>query len=164
MSPDPTPVALRTHLARLLDWNEAHLELQGAFEGIPPELRGRQPEGLPYSPWQLLEHLRRAQRDLLEFCRDPDYEHPDWPGDFWPADPAPPDADAWEASLRAVHDDLAALKEHVADPAVDLFALVPSGTERQTQLRSILLVADHNAYHVGQLVVVRRLLGVWPPA
>lgn len=151
-------------MARALDWEEAHVGLPGAFRGIPPEMRGRVPEGVPYSPWQLLEHLRIAQRDLLDFCRDPEYAAPDWPSDYWPDDPAPPDDATWDSSLQSCLEDTAALKELAADPEVDLLAGVPTGTENQTYLRSILLAVDHTAYHVGQVVVVRRLLGIWPPA
>lgn len=159
-APDP----LRRHLAKLLDWEEAHVGLAAAFEGVPPEARGRVPDDLPHSLWQLLEHLRIAQRDLLEFCRDPEYRHTAaWPDDYWPADPEPPDDAAWETSLRACLGDLEALKALATDPAVDLLQSVPTGNEGQTYLRSILLAADHNAYHVGQAVVVRRLLETWPP-
>jgi hypothetical protein len=111
----------------------------------------------------LLEHLRLAQRDLLDFCTRPDYEHAlTWPDDYWPTDPAPPGSGAWDASLAAFQADREELKRVVRDPGLDLFAAVPTGTAKQTVLRGILLVADHNAYHVGQLIAVRRALGSWP--
>jgi len=150
---------LRTHLQRLLDWQDAHVNFDAAVEGIPPELRGRQPEGLPYSAWQLLEHLRLCQLDILEFCRNPAYEEPA-PEDYWPKSVAPPSAEAWDESLASFQRDREALKRLAADPKCDLFAAIPHGTG-QTYLRELLLLADHNAYHTGQMLALRRLLGIW---
>ncbi len=150
--------SLRTHLVRLLDWRDAHVNLEAAVSGVPAELRGRQPLGLPYSPWQLLEHMRLAQEDILDFCVNADYAERDFPDDYWPATPAPPDEDAWAESVRRFQADRKALVE-LAETA-ELFAAIPHGTG-QTYLRELLLVADHNAYHVGELVAVRRLLGAW---
>lgn len=155
--------ALRRQVARLLDWEDAHVGTSGALADFPVELRGRVLEGLPHSAWQLLEHMRIAQRDLLEFCRDADYEAPTWPDEYWPRNPEPPYEGAWERSLTAFLGDLEALKELALDPGIDLFAVVPTGEEGQTYLRSLLLVADHNAYHAGQVVALRQLLGAWPP-
>jgi hypothetical protein len=152
--------AVRTHLIRLLDWQDAHASFDTAVGGIPPEVRGIQPAGLPYSPWQLLEHLRLTQRDKLDFCRDSAYEEPTWPEDYWPGSVAPPSEEAWEQSIAGFRADLDALKQIAAGPAPDLFAMIPHGSG-QTYLRELLLVADHNAYHLGQLVIVRRLIGVW---
>ncbi|PYP32757.1 MAG: ABC transporter [Gemmatimonadetes bacterium] len=152
--------ALRTHLKRLLSWGDAHADLDAAVADLPPNVRGVTPPGLPYSPWQLLEHIRLTQADILAFCERPDYHEPHWPDDYWPRPAAPPDAKAWDASIAAFHRDRAALERMIADPACDLFAKVPAGTG-QTFLREFLLVADHTAYHVGQLVAVRRLLGQW---
>jgi len=152
--------ALRTHLKRLLSWGDAHADLDAAVADLPPNVRGATPPGLPYSPWQLLEHIRLTQADILAFCERPDYHEPHWPDDYWPRAAAPPDAKAWDASIAAFHRDRAALERMIADPACDLFAKVPAGTG-QTFLREFLLVADHTAYHVGQLVAVRRLLGQW---
>jgi uncharacterized damage-inducible protein DinB len=154
---------VRDHLVALLAWKSAHVSFDQATSGIPPEMRGRQPERLPFSPWQLVEHLRRAQHDILDFCRNPDYAMPAWPDDFWPEAAAPPDAAAWQESLAQFRADLQAMQDLVADPETDLLAAIPHG-EGQTILREAVLVADHNAYHVGQLVFVRRLLGIWPPA
>ena len=151
--------ALRTHLRKLLDWRDAHAGFDAAVDGIPPEFRGRQPEGLPYSPWQLLEHLRLAQHDILDFCRNPEYGEMKWPDDYWPASAEPPSAEAWDESIAGYRADRDALKQLAAE--ADLFAEIPHGSG-QTYLRELLLVADHNAYHVGQLVAVRRLLGIWP--
>lgn len=155
--------ALRAHLLRVLDWRDAHVGFETVIEGIPPELRGTQAKGLPYSPWQLLEHMRITQHDILEFSRNAAYVEMKWPDDYWPKSPAPPNVAAWEQSVAAFRHDREALKQLVADPKVDLFAKIPHGTG-QTYLREALLVADHNAYHLGQLVAVRRLLGIWPAA
>lgn len=151
---------VRTHVARVLDWKDAHATFDDAVDGIPPDARGRRPEGLPYSPWELVEHIRRAQRDILDFCAADAYGEMRWPDDYWPASPAPPSDDAWETSVAAVRADRAALRALAADPARDLLAPVPHG-DGQTLLRELLLAADHAAYHVGQLVAVRRLLGAW---
>jgi hypothetical protein len=148
---------LRTHLQHLLDWHDAHASFDDAVADLPAELRGRQPPGLPYSPWQLLEHLRLAQRDILDFCTNQDYQEKGWPDDYWPA-AAAPSGDAWQRSVESFRADREMLKELAA--LADLFALIPHGTG-QTFLRELLLVADHNAYHIGELVVVRRLLGAW---
>ncbi len=118
------------------------------------------PERLPYSPWQLVEHLRITQHDILDFCRNPDYAELRWPDDYWPSVSAPPSEQAWEESIGGFHHDLGALRAIAADRTIDLLAEIPHGSG-QTYLRELLLVADHNAYHMGQLVAVRRLLGDW---
>ena len=154
---------LRAHLVRLLDWEEAHVGFDKAVAGIPAAVHGAQASGFEHSPWQLLEHLRLAQSDLLDFAVNPQYVHAlEWPGDYWPRDPAPPNAAAWDQSIDAFKADRGRLMQLVRNTAVDLFATVPTGTGPQTCLRAILLVADHNAYHLGQLVAVRRALGIWP--
>jgi DinB superfamily len=152
--------ALRDHLARMLAWQDAHGTFESAVGGIPAAHRGRIPEGLPYSPWQLLEHLRITQHDILDFCRNPNYVELHWPGDYWPKSAAPPSESAWDESVRRFHEDRAGMQALAADRSVDLLATVPHG-DGQTYLREILLVADHTSYHVGQLVAVRRLLGIW---
>jgi len=152
--------ALRAHLRKLLDWEDAHAGLDAAIKGISPAVRGVVPEGLSHSPWQLLEHLRRAQHDILDFCRNPGYVELSFPAAYWPAEPAPPSEKAWKESIAAFRRDRDALKKLAGDPDIDLFARIPHGTG-QTYLRELLLVADHNAYHVGQLVMVRRRLGDW---
>ena len=154
-------VALRAQLARAVDWHEAHVDFGAAIDGIPVDLRGAVPPGLPYSPWQLLEHLRIAQHDILEFCVNPAYQEMKWPDAYWPSEAAPPDAAAWDEAVAAYRRDHEAVRRLATDPAVDLLATIPHGTG-QTYLREVLLVADHAAYHVGQLVLVRRLLGIWP--
>jgi uncharacterized damage-inducible protein DinB len=151
--------ALRAHLLKLLDWQDAHANFDAAVENVLPERRGVRPDGLPYSLWQLLEHARLCQLDILEFCRNPDYEEPK-PEDYWPRSSAPPTADAWDVSIASFRRDCEALKQLAANPKLDLFATIPHGAG-QTYLRELLLVADHNAYHVGQMVTLRRLLGIW---
>ena len=151
---------LREHLAKLLDWRDAHADFDKAVADLPQAIQGKVPKGLPYSPWQLLEHLRLAQRDILDFCVAETYEKKNWPDDYWPKDPAPPSADSWEKSVAAFRADRQALLKLVNDSAVDLFAFVPH-SGKHTYLREVLLVADHNAYHIGQLVYARRVLGAW---
>ena len=152
--------AVRQHVGRLLAWEDAHVGFDTAIEGIPAAARGKMPDGLPYTPWQLLEHLRRTQRDILEFCRNSDYEELNWPADYWPASAEPPTPGAWDESVAQFRQDRTALQHLATDPAVDLTATIPHGSG-QTYLRELLLVADHSAYHIGELIVVRRLLGVW---
>lgn len=156
--------SLREHLLYLLGGGGAHLGFDQAVAGLAPDLRDRRPAGLPYSAWELLEHLRICQRDILEFSRDPDWMSPQRMEDYWPQgdrSPAPPDGDSWDRSVAAFRADLEAMKELARDPARDLLEPFPWG-DGQTLLREALLVADHNAYHLGQLVAVRRLLGAWP--
>ena len=152
--------ALRQQLAKAIDWHEAHADFHAAVDGFPAKLRGRVPEGFPYSAWQLLEHIRLALWDILEFSRDARHKSPKWPEGYWPKTAAPPDADAWDRSIKAVEEHVHAMRKLVTDPSRDLFAPLPHGTG-QTLLREVLLVADHNAYHLGQLVLVRRALGAW---
>ena len=152
--------ALRDHLARALAWGEAHTTFEDAVADLPEPLRGRTPAGLPYSPWQLLEHIRITQHDILDFCRNPHYEEIAWPAAYWPTSPTPPTDTAWDASVRKVLEDRAALQALARDASVDLAARIPHGTG-QTYLREILLVLDHTAYHLGELIVARRLLGAW---
>jgi uncharacterized damage-inducible protein DinB len=163
MTTQTTTPELREQMARLIDWSEAHGDFAATVAGLTPAQRGLRPAGLPHSPWELLEHLRFTQHDILEFCRNPDYEEPSWPADYWPSSAAPPDENAWDASIAAFHRDRDALRALATDSAVDLFARIPHGTG-QTYLRELLLVADHNSYHLGQIVTARRLLGAWPPA
>ncbi|HJU83967.1 MAG TPA: DinB family protein [Holophagaceae bacterium] len=154
--PDP----LRAHLAKLLGWEDAHPGFDSVVKGVPPKLRGVRPAGLPYSLWELLEHLRLAQQDILEFCVDPAYREKEWPRDYWPPSPEPPDSGAWAASVGAVRADRKAFERLLADPDLDLNARIPHG-QGQTYLREFLLVADHTAFHLGQMLVLRRLLDDW---
>ena len=153
--------ALRSQLVRVLSWEEAHVSFDKAVAEIPPDKRGAQVTGVEHSPWQLLEHIRLAQDDILDFCVNPRYEHTmTWPDDYWPADPAPPDAKAWTDSIEAYTRSREEF-QRLAHEVPDLTAKVPTGKENQTFLRAFLLVADHTAYHVGQLVMIRRALGIW---
>jgi hypothetical protein len=152
---------LRDYLQRFLDWHEAHADFEAAFKNFPVKDRGKRPAGLPYSAWELLEHMRIATHDILEFSRDAKYKSPDWPAGYWPRKPAPPSAGAWDKSVKALEKDLQEMGKLVSDPKTDLLAQIPHGSG-QTILREALLIADHNAYHLGQFVLVRRLLGCWP--
>jgi uncharacterized damage-inducible protein DinB len=152
--------AIRDHLARVLDWEEAHVGFEKAIENIPPDKRGAQAPGFEHSPWQLLEHMRLGQEDILDFCVNPRYEHTmKWPDDYWPS-PAPPSDAAWQKSIASFTQSRDKLKALARD-VKDLTATVPTGKDTQTYLRALLLVADHTAYHLGQLVAVRRALGIW---
>ena len=152
--------ALREHLVALLGSSQAHAGFEAAVRDLPPELRGKKVRGAEHTAWQLLEHLRIAQWDILEFSRNPKHVSPKWPDGYWPQSPAPPDEKAWEKSVRRFKADRKGMQKLVSDPASDLFTPFAHG-EGQTLLREALLVADHNAYHIGQLVMLRRLLGVW---
>ncbi len=151
---------LREFLAKTLDWQEAHARFDSAIADLDPESRGVRPDGSPHSVWELMEHIRLAQRDILDFCRDEHYEARAWPDEYWPRTPAPPSPEAWDESIAAYHADVDALRALVLDPQFDLFATVPWGSG-QTNIREVVLVVDHTAYHVGQIVLVRRLLGAW---
>jgi uncharacterized damage-inducible protein DinB len=154
--------AVRDHLVRVLDWEEAHVGFDKAIDNVAPALRGKRPSGFEHSPWQLIEHIRIAQDDILEFCTNANYEHTrTWPDDYWPADPEPADDKAWKDSIAGYRKGRAALQQLVRD-VDDLTAPVPTGKPKQTYLRAILLTADHTAYHVGQIIAVRRALGIWP--
>ena len=159
-APRTSDSALRAQLVELLSSHNAHADFDSAVANLAPELRGRKTAGSPFTPWQLLEHLRIAQWDILEFSRNPKHVSPEWPEGYWPKAEAPPDAKAWDRSVKSFRADLETMKKLVSDPAVDLFTRIPHRTG-QTILREALLVADHNAYHIGQLVLVRKLLGAW---
>lgn len=152
---------LREHLLFLLGGGGAHLDFDAAVEDLTPKLRGKRPANIPHTPWRLVEHMRICQWDILEFSRNTNHVSPEFPDGYWPADDAPADDHAWEKAIEGFRTDLEAMQELVADPSVDLFAPIPHGNG-QTILREALLVADHNAYHLGQLVTVRRALGAWP--
>jgi hypothetical protein len=151
---------LRQQLAKALDWGEAHTDLSAATANFPAELRGKVPEGLPHSPWQLLEHIRIALWDIYEFCRNPRHKSPEWPEGYWPKMPAPPNDAAWEHSIQAINESLEGMRKLITDSKHDLFAPLPGGSG-QTLFREALLIADHNAYHLGQLVLVRKALDAW---
>jgi uncharacterized damage-inducible protein DinB len=152
----------RRIVASALSWDQAHATLDATLEKLPGELRGKRPDGLKHSIWELLDHIRRTQRDLLEFCTNDDYEDPKWPDDYWPPSPAPDSDDAWSECIDAIHADAAAFAVFVVDESRDLTAKIPHGTG-QTYLRTVLVSIDHTAHHAGQIIDVRRLLGAWPP-
>jgi DinB superfamily len=152
--------SLRKHLLELLDGGHAHLDFEKAVGGLRAALRGAKPPGLPHTPWRLVEHMRIAQWDILRFSVDPKHISPEFPDGYWPAGDTPHDKHAWDRSVAAFRADLQTMKDLVSNPDTELFKPIPHG-QGQTILREALLVADHNAYHLGQLVTVRRLLGAW---
>ncbi len=151
---------LREHLVFLLKGGGAHATFNDVVKDMPENLRAVKPQRLPHSAWMLLEHLRIAQWDILEFSRNAKYDAPKWPDDYWPKTEAPPSAAAWDKSIRQFRKDAKAMQDLVGNSKTDLFAKIPWG-DGQTILREALLVADHNAYHLGQLIDLRRLLGAW---
>ena len=151
---------LRQHLTALLAGGQAHATFDDAIKNLPPNLRGKKPDNFPHSPWMILEHLRLAQWDILEFSRDSKHVSPKWPEGYWPKSEAPPNAAAWTKSVNHFRSDLKEMQELIRNSKTDLFAKIPWG-DGQTILREALLLADHNAYHIAQLVDVRRLLGAW---
>jgi len=153
--------ALREHVVYLLKGGGAHVHFMDAVEGFPEAKRGTFIAGLPHTGWQLLEHSRIAQWDILEFSRNAKYVSPGFPEGYWPKTPGPPDTAAWDKSVEAFQRDLEEIINLVKNPKTDLYAKIPHG-DGQTILREALLLADHNAYHLGQLVDLRRALGEWP--
>jgi hypothetical protein len=153
--------SLRDYLRRVLTWHEAHADWKAALGNLPAKSRGKRPAGASHSPWELVEHMRLATWDILEFSRDAKHVSPEWPSGYWPKSPEPPNAAAWSKSVKELERNLAAMGKLVANPKTDLFAPISHGSG-QTILREVLLIADHNAYHLGQLVLVRQLLGCWP--
>ena len=153
--------ALREHVLYLLDGGGAHLDFDKAVAGLPAELCGAKATNIPHTPWRLVEHMRICQWDILEFSTSPEHISPDFPNGYWPHNDAPPDDLAWDNSLCRFRDDLEAMRQLVRDESTDLFAKIPHG-DGQTILREALLVAEHNAYHLGQLVILRRALNAWP--
>src|SRR5689334_22259970 len=152
--------SLREHLAKLLDGGQAHVTFEAAVKGIPVALRGKRPKGAGHSLWEILEHMRIAQWDILEFSRDAKHVSPNWPQGYWPKTDKPPSDAAWKKSIAAVKKDMAGMQKLVENPKIDLYAKIPHGSG-QNILREALLIADHNAYHVGPLMLLRRLLGAW---
>ena len=152
----------RAIVASSLGWEEGHASVDSAVKNLAPALRGQRPAGYPHSPWELAEHIRITQRDLLDFCRNPDYvEKLEWPHDYWPASPSPPSSDAWDKTIADYKRDREAFARFTTETDLDLTSKIPRG-KGQTYLRTILLAVDHASYHVGQIVSVRRLLGAWP--
>src|SRR5271154_3251988 len=152
--------ALRQHMLNLLKGSDAHVAFDAVVKNVPADVRGKRPNGAEPSPWEVLEHLRITLWDILEFSRNSGHKSPEFPVGYWPGTQAPPNEKAWDQSVQAFRKDLEALCELVADESTDLLAIVPHG-DGQTILREALLAADHNAYHLGELVLLRRLLGAW---
>lgn len=152
--------ALREDLTNLLTEAHAHASFDDAVKDLPANLRGKRPAALPHSPWELLEHLRIAQWDIIEYALNPKHESPEFPSGYWPKSPEPPDNKAWDNSLATFRKDLQTLLSKIKDPATDVLAPIPHA-KNQSLLNKTLLVADHNSYHIGQLIIVRRLLGAW---
>lgn len=151
---------LPAHLTELLQGGHAHITFDDAVKNWPAKLRGIRPKGAAHSAWEILEHLRLAQWDILEFTRNPKHVSPNWPEGYWPKSPAPDNAKAWDKTIQSFRADLRAMIKLVQNKKTDLFAPLPHGTG-QTALREALLLADHNAYHLGELLLLRRLLGAW---
>jgi hypothetical protein len=152
--------SLRKHLVNLLTKAEAHASFEDAVKGVPPAARGKKPGGAAHTLWELLEHMRIAQWDILEFSRDGKHKSPKFPKGYWPKTPAPPNGKAWDKSIKDFLADRDAMCKLIDKKSTDLFAELPHG-DGQTILREVLLMADHNAYTVGEIVITRRLLGVW---
>jgi DinB superfamily len=150
--------AVRELLAKMLSWEDAHAGFDAAVEGIPEQFRGKRAGA--HSPWELVEHLRIAQHDILEFSRNKDHEEKEWPREYWPKSPAPSSTAEWDASIEAFRTDREALRQLALDQNIDITATIPHGSG-QTYMREIVLAADHTAYHVGQLILVRQWLGIW---
>jgi hypothetical protein len=150
-------VSLRRHLENLLEMKGAHISFEKTVPDFPAALRGVKPAGAPHSAWELLEHMRIAQEDILDFSRNPAYREKAWPDDYWPADPVPPDDEAWDRSIKQFHSDQAEMLKLLADTKHDVLAKIPHG-KGQTLLREALIMADHNSYHLGQLMFLRKML------
>lgn len=166
MSSDPTNAkssneAMRQQLLALLRSQNAHLDFDAAVADFPVDAINRRPPDVPYTPWHLLEHLRIAQWDILEFIRDPDHDSPDWPAGYWPPQEAEADAAQWQKTIDSFRSDLQALQDLVMDSDTDFFAPIPHAPD-YTIFREILVVADHNAYHVGEFAILRQVMGTWP--
>jgi hypothetical protein len=152
--------ALRKHLLEFLRGGNAHVDVATVVDDFAEELYGRKPKGAPYTPWQLLEHIRFTVSDLLLFSTDPKYSAPKWPDDYWPTEDTPPSKDDWKKSIKALKSDFAAFEKLVQDPDSNLYAEIPWG-EGQTLLREVMLACTHTSYHLGELVLLRRQLGAW---
>jgi uncharacterized damage-inducible protein DinB len=162
MHGQPTDQPLRDTLAALLDGGQAHVTFDAAVADLPPKARGQRIEGLPHTAWRLVEHMRLCQKDILEYALDPDWQSPPWPTGYWPEGDAPPSGKAWQSAIADFRRDLARLRALVLDPAADLLSPIPHGLDAShTIARQAMLAADHNAYHLGQLITLRRALGQW---
>jgi len=152
--------ALRDQLVQFLRGGQAHADLKSVLDDIPAAIRGARLKGMPHTPWQLVEHIRIALHDLLDFSTNSNYQAPEWPRGYWPEEEAPGSEEAWEESIRGIKKDLADFEKLIGEPESNLYATIPWG-EGQTLLREVLLAGQHTSYHLGQLVVLRRELGAW---
>jgi DinB family protein len=153
---------LRNHLLALLDGGNAHMTLEDVVADFPSEHINTFPPNVSYTFWHLLEHLRITQWDILEYVRDPQYVSPKWPEEYWPTRQATADRAAWNKTIKSFQDDLRAVHNLVTDPQTDLYSAIPHGYGGHTILREVLLVADHNAYHIGEFGILRQITGTWP--
>ncbi|SHF93573.1 DinB superfamily protein [Fodinibius roseus] len=153
-------IPIRDLVVEQLDSKDAHVDFMQAVQGLTHKQTGIKVEGLPHTIWELIEHIRISQDDILEFCKNPDYEAPNWPDDYWPASAGPENEKAFHTSVRAVPEGIKEMKSMVSDPQNDLLAPIPHG-DGQTLFREAMLFVDHNAYHIGQIVQVRRSMGSW---
>jgi hypothetical protein len=160
MKQTKTQKSLPEHLVELLTAGHAHIDFESAVKDWPADLQGKKPEGAAHTPWEVLEHLRLAQWDILEFTRNPRHVSPEFPAGYWPKTPVPPDGKAWNKSAAAFRADLKAMIQLVENKSTDFFTPLPHG-DGQTVLREALVLADHNAYHLGELLLLRRQLGAW---
>lgn len=151
---------LRQHLLNALKGDGAHADFNTAVNNVPAELRGKRPNGAEHSPWEVLEHLRIAQWDILAYIKDAKHASPEFPAGYWPTSPTPPDEKAWDKSVQGFHDNFDAAIKMVSDEDTDLLAPLHADPE-QTIYRKLLMLADHNAYHLGEMVLLRRVLGCW---
>lgn len=161
MAPDTNQNALRKQVLDLLRGGNAHADFEQAIKGMPAADRGNRPSGSPFTAWQLLEHLRIAQLDILEFSLNGKHKSPKWPDEYWPQSEVPPNEEAWDVSVEHFRRDLQKFTKLIDDPKLDLFAPIPGAPDGQTLIREALLLADHNSYHIGQLVLTRKLLDAW---
>jgi DinB family protein len=155
--PTDQTIPLRQMLIDAISGHQAHLDFDSAVKDFPPQARGTKPAGAPHTAWQLLEHMRIAQRDILDFSRDPKHVSPEWPEGYWPPTATPPDDKAWDASIRAFQKDAREFDKLVQNQTQDLFKPFEHG-DGQTLLREALLIASHNSYHLGQLVFLKKML------
>ena len=152
---------MHTELLALLDGHNAHLNLDRAIRDFPRNYIHQTVEGIPYTPWQLLEHIRLAQWDILQFMINPDHVSPEWPGGYWPDKKFIPGWSNWEHSVESIKSEMKQVKDIVNDTSIDLLSEIPHA-QGYTYFREVILIADHNAFHLGGLVVLRRLMGIWP--
>jgi hypothetical protein len=152
---------LREQLVAFLNGGQAHAKFSDAVAHFPANRISERPEGLPYSAWQLVEHIRIALHDLLEFVTNSEYVEMEWPGNYWPKDAAPGKDQSWDEALKAIQADLKSFEALVHSPDSNLYATIPWGKNGETLLREVLLAADHTSYHVGELILLRRVLGIW---